>query len=53
MVGSSDAELLFFIGVSIMAVAVVGAIISSVILHISGKRLKKRLEAEYGPKRHG
>ena len=53
MIGLSGGELLLVIGASIMAVAVIGAIIAYVIFHISGKRLKKRLKAEYGPKRHG
>lgn len=50
MIGSSG-ETLMLIGGCIMAASLVGGIISGIFLRISGKRLEKQLEAEYGPKR--
>lgn len=52
MLGSNGGELLLMIGLSVMALAAIGAVIAGVLLHTSGKRLKKRLETEYGAKRH-
>ena len=46
-------ETLLLVGGCIMAISLVGGGIGSMVLRISGKRLEKRLEAEYGPKRHG
>ena len=45
-------ELLFYGGIALMAAAVVIGTVTFVFLHISGKRLKTRLDAEYGKKRH-
>lgn len=42
---------LFLIGVGLMIAAAVAAVIACVLLRISGRRLKKRLDEEYGKKR--
>jgi hypothetical protein len=44
----SESQLIFYIGIAIMAVCMVAAIILTVIFLIKGKRLKKKLEQEYG-----
>ena len=43
--------LLFSGGLVLMGCAAVGAVIVSVTLTVSGKRLKAQLEKEYGPQR--
>ena len=43
-----NSELLFYGGILIMAIAVIVMIISLIIFHITGRRIKKRLEEEYG-----
>lgn len=48
----SGSELLFYGGISVMATAVILGIGSAVVLRITGKRLRRRLENEYGKKRH-
>ncbi len=48
----SSSELLFYGGIALMAVTIIIGAAVFVILRISGKRLKTRLEAEYGKKRH-
>lgn len=48
----SGSELLFYGGIAVMAAAVVLGAGSAVVLHITGKRLRNRLESEYGKKRH-
>lgn len=42
---------MFYGGIALMAAAAVGGAAAAVILHASGKRLKKRLEDEFGKKR--
>jgi uncharacterized protein YoxC len=37
-----------YLGISLMVVAVAGAIVCIVIFKISGKRIKKELEKDYG-----
>lgn len=51
MIEFSD-QLLFHIGIGIMICAVVSAIISVILFSIFGRRLKARLEQEFGRKRH-
>lgn len=46
-------EMLLYAGIAIMAAAAVAAGVAGVILHTSGKRLRTRLEREYGKRRHG
>ena len=48
----SGSELLFYGGIALMAAAVAAGVVAFTILHISGKKLNVRLEAEYGKKRH-
>ena len=50
--GLSDSELLLCGGAVMMIVSVVGMIIAIVALTASGRRLKKKLESEFGKKRH-
>lgn len=44
-------ELLFYGGMVLMAVSAAAAAAAAVIFRVSGKRLKARLEAEYGKAR--
>lgn len=48
----NGSELLFYGGIALMTAAVAFGIAVFLLLRISGKRLKTRLEAEYGKKRH-
>jgi uncharacterized membrane protein len=41
-------EILFYCGVALMVMALVMAIISIVIFSITGEKLKKKLEKDYG-----
>lgn len=43
---------LFITGLVMIAVSIAGGIIALVALRISGKRLKIKLEKEFGKKRH-
>ena len=47
----TQGTLLFYIGIIFIGIAVVGAVFGAVILSVSGKRLKKQLEKEFGVKR--
>ena len=42
-------ELLFYGGSALMALSALVAVVSGVVIHISKKRLKAQLDAEYGP----
>lgn len=46
------ADILVAIGVVLMVVAAVGAVVAGVLFIFSGKRLRVRLEREFGKKRH-
>lgn len=48
---SWNGELLLYAGAGIMAAAVAAGAIAAIVLRRAGKRLKERLEAEYGKKR--
>ncbi len=48
MSGLSDSEILFYGGIAVMAVSVVLIIVCAVFFSFRWKRLKKRLEHEYG-----
>jgi len=48
----ATSDLLFYGGIALMVAAVLAAVVAFVVLSISGKRLKARLEAEFGKKRH-
>ena len=41
-------EILFYIGIGLMACTLVGGIIASVVFTVSGRRIKSQLEKEYG-----
>lgn len=45
-------HVLFYGGIALMATAAAGAAAAIVVLRISGKRLRRRLEDEFGRKRH-
>lgn len=48
----SGSSLLLYGGIACIAASVVLAVIALPILGISGKKLKRRLEEEYGKRRH-
>ena len=45
-------ERLLYGGIGLMAASVLGGLIAAVVLRISGKRLRARLEKEFGKRRH-
>lgn len=45
--------ILFYGGLTILGVALVAGVIMAVVLHSARRKLKTRLDAEYGVKRHG
>ena len=45
-------ELLFYGGISLMAAAALVGAIAAIVLRSSGKRLRARLEEEFGKRRH-
>ena len=51
MSGLSGSELLFYGGILVMAMAALGGIVSAAIFAVTGRRLKRKLEAEFGKKR--
>ena len=51
MSGFSDGTILFYSGIIGMIVAAIGAVISIVIFSVSGNRLKRKLDEEYGKKK--
>lgn len=52
MEGLTTSELLFYGGISLAGFAALAAVIAAVTLCVSGKRLRARMEREYGKKRH-
>jgi len=48
MFGLSGSEALFYGGIGIMAVAAVLALVCLVVFLLTGKRIKRKLEQEYG-----
>ena len=48
----NGSELLFYSGIGLMGLSVAIGLAAFIILRISGKRLKRKLETEYGKKRH-
>ncbi|MBQ9493790.1 MAG: hypothetical protein IJR54_08680 [Oscillibacter sp.] len=46
-------EALFHAGVGVLCAAAALGVVSCVVFTITGKRLKKTLQEEYGKKRHG
>ncbi|MDR0491109.1 MAG: hypothetical protein LBH28_07705 [Oscillospiraceae bacterium] len=45
-------DFIFYSGIVICGVAIVSAVIAVIILRLSKTRLNKRLDAEYGKRRH-
>ena len=50
MGGLSMNELLFYGGAAVMALSAVGGIIAAAALFLSGRRLRGKLEEEFGPR---
>lgn len=48
MLGLSESELFFYGGIAVMATAGILAVMCLVIFTCTGRRLKKKLEQEYG-----
>ena len=48
MSGLSGSEVLFYGGLAAMGAAAAGALLCIVIFRVSGRKLKKKLEQEYG-----
>ena len=48
----NGSELLFYGGIGLMAAAALGGVISAVVLRLGGRRLRARLEEEFGKRRH-
>lgn len=43
-----DSEVLLYLGVTVMVIAVISAILCIVIFNLTGRKLKRTLEQEYG-----
>ena len=43
--------MLYYIGLALILFSVAFGVVSAIVLAISGRRLKKRLEGEYGPEK--
>ena len=52
MSGLSASQLLFYGGIGVMALTVLAAVLAGVAFTLSGRRLRRKLEEEYGEKRH-
>ena len=50
MTALSNGEGLFYCGIAIMAGAAAAGIITAVVFSLSGRRLRKRLDTEFGKK---
>ena len=48
MSGLSASQLLFYGGIGVMALAVLAAVLAGVVFTLSGRRLRRKLEEEYG-----
>lgn len=48
VLGLSVSELLFYGGLAVMAAAAAAMVICAVIFAVTGRKLKRRLEQEYG-----
>lgn len=48
----TGSELLFYGGLAVMGASALTALVMLIGFKVSGKRLRKRLDAEYGRKRH-
>lgn len=52
MSGLSGSELLFYGGIAVMLLAVMAGVLAAVVFTLSGRRLRRKLEEEFGKKRH-
>ncbi len=52
MNGLSGSELLFYGGIAVMLLAAAAGILAAVVLKVYGRRLRQRLEEEFGKRRH-
>lgn len=48
----SGSELLLYSGLGAMTIAVILAVLCTIAMSISGRKLKRKLEQEYGKPRH-
>ncbi len=48
MFGWTTSELLFYCGIGIMILAAIAGAVSVIVFRVTGKRIKKNLEREYG-----
>lgn len=48
----NSSQLLLCGGIALMAAAAVGAAVALAVFHLTGKRLRAKLEQEFGKKRH-
>ena len=48
MFGLSSSEVIFFVGIAVMAIVAVTAIICVIVFAVTGRSIKERLEQEYG-----
>ncbi len=48
MLGLSGSEMLFYGGIAVMASAGILAVLSMIIFTLTGKKLRRKLEQEYG-----
>ena len=51
MDGTTQYNLIFYIGVGLMSVSVIGGLLAFAIQRRAGKQLQDQLDAEYGEKR--
>lgn len=52
MSGLSASQLLFYGSIGVMALTVLAAVLAGVVFTLSGRRLRRKLEEEYGERRH-
>lgn len=48
MLGLSSSEMIFYGGIAVMAAALAGSILCSILFHTAGRKLEQKLEQEYG-----
>lgn len=47
-----ETQVLFYGGLALLAAGAVGSVAAVILFHISGRKLQKKLNSEYGNKRH-
>ena len=50
MLDLSNGAVLFYIGIAGMIIAAISAVVSVIVFFVSGKRIMRKLEDEYGKK---